>query len=115
MMVIRELRELEGHGTLYFFAKGDHDPIEFAENLSALQPDIEVHTKYIRKEWWRWVPVGEKGMGVVQYPANQGECGAFLVTCYDAQVPFFAADRIQAAANQGKRGNRPSTKPSWRP
>ena len=93
-MVIKELREFEGYGTLYFFAKGNHDPIEFAENLSALQPDIEVHTRFVRKEWWRWVPVGQKGMGVIQHPANEGERGAFLVTCYDAQAPYFDGLRV---------------------
>lgn len=75
---IEELREFEG-GHLGYYTKGHFDTLMFAETLNLLFNSF-VKTERVRHEWWRVVPVGEKGAGFIFHISKPGKQGSFPVT-----------------------------------
>ena len=78
----------DGGGWMGWFAKGHHQPYDFAWAVNNGHGLDDAHTQYVRSEsvkheWWRKVPIaGDPG----QYrfvKAEQGARGAFPVTVAD--------------------------------
>lgn len=81
---VERLHEVDGCGALGFWARGHHDPDEFAEAVEWEYGDV-IAFSAVEHKWWRNVP-WEGGVGTLFVDADGPGRGAYPVTVYEASL-----------------------------